>query len=225
MPDASNGRRGVALLAAVAFLTILILVAHGNMRAALIAIAIVGLAISLGYLLATWTPTKIVTQDMINHMIGWYDQGRYRTWLTNSTATAGHMSFSGIHVVLMHPDHRSLDTNRAENPMLTFPGLRCEVKRYWRRKKYLCSHLHAISSGYTTMDFPRELTQEIDGTVHIVGGSYIVRWKCDARRRVLARRTVWYDGEQYMAHPVVRILHKCQGIVQHLRGLDDAMNL
>lgn len=196
----------------------------GGPRLALIVVLSLVVAIGLIYLLATSTPAKVLVRDLIRS----YDRGRFRTWLMPYTVKANHTEGTGLFVVLLHPDHRSLTMQhsgdpRAVHPMMLIPGLRCEVKRYLRPRKYPCGDLHPMAPGTMTAGFPRELVETVDGTRQMVRGLFVIRWKQDGRRRALARATTGFDGERFLGHPIVRAIHQVQTVIQHLRDMDTGL--
>jgi hypothetical protein len=47
-------------------------------------------------------------------------------------------------------------------------------------------------------------------------GPFVVRWKIDGRHRALARRTVGYNGANYIEHLGLRVIHAPRSIKRAL---------
>lgn len=217
--DKRSGAWWGALAVLVAILIAFGTMTHGNVRLALLSLLGLFAVVIAFYAFASTTPARVVARDMLRR----YDRGRFLTWLTPYSVNVDGREGSGLWVVLLDPDNRSLAMQPSSGLFPPTPvnrDLRCEVKRYLRQRKYLCTDLQPMTPGTMTATFPRELTAIGDGAPRVVKGPYVIRWIRDERRRAIARLTVAFDGPRFLPHPVVRVIHKTQALIRHLRDMD-----
>lgn len=105
-------------------------------------------------------------------------------------------------LILPAPDQ----TRDAMAQYINTPGLRCEVRRWGRPTRYLCSRIHVGNSGGIRSQFPQELTISGDDLLRVANGLWIIRWKRDGRWRAVAKDYLWHDGQRYRLHPWVWVV-------------------
>lgn len=85
--------------------------------------------------------------------------------------------------------------------LLNSKNFRCELRRPWHVKKYICGVPQALrNSSYIEAIVPQELTSIGTGWISLDGGPYIVRWKNDEHWKAIARRYVGFDRHGYQLH-------------------------
>jgi len=192
--------RGTLWLAVLGYLGVVGSVASGLGRWVIIVFATIGI---LGY---TSEVTKLDRYVAYHSWLRWH-RSRYHTWMGH-TIQIQPPGPGNFHVRIYH-GHKDEESPR-EMPervknLLGMKGIRCELRQPWHLRKYRCSAPRWIrSSNYVEVDVPQELALVENGTIRLVGGPYLVRWKRDGRIRALARCYVGFDERGYQRHVLVR---------------------
>lgn len=178
---------------------------HGWVRTAVIVIACLGMAV---FLVLWMSRSKLIRY--------WFRRWRHHYRMNHYYPNVGHMDIAGnentpmatqtyVYATIYHGSARGQYDYGSANPILELPNLRCEFRRPWHRKKYLCTGIRGTGSAIVRADIPIDLLGEVSGRVRLKTGSYIMSWKCDSRWRSLARLWVGFDETGYKPHPIKRL--------------------
>jgi len=199
-------KRGLALASGIGLFAVVAAVLGGWLRAGVVVVASVGAVWCLGY----WLLTSALARLAFRHL-------RVRYVRTHYFPNIGHIDLiepagaGYVYASIYHGNcHDQRDTASADR-ILRLPNLRCEFRRPWRRKKYLCARVDSTGSCIVRALVPEELLTRADGRARLRGGPYIVRWRCDGRRRALSRLWVGFNELGYRPHPLRRLRKRWQG--------------
>ena len=123
-----------------------------------------------------------------------------------------------VGVVLLHPDHRSLEINQTDNPMYEWQDLRCTVRRRLRFNREVCQILHSpLRFGTVIALLPERLVTRSDGFPRIVPGTFVVRWKSSNIKK-RCRKVVRSGDLTFRPHPLLGLLQRYRTWIDDLRS-------
>ena len=134
--------------------------------------------------------------------VGHYDVGAVVTRADGESTDLGVNSL--VVSMLYLPGARALlsdPSKNNDNPFEGLDGLRCEVNRRWRCKRYRASKMTKVNQATIMAEFPQGFTGMFNGKRRLKPTRpLIVRWRIDGKELAIARRTVGYDGFRYREH-------------------------
>lgn len=191
MVDAGKQNRGGLSAAFIGYFGVIAAVITGSSRDLVVFFATVSF---VSYLLSTTNLFRFVR----NSVLVWYSRTHYH-------CNIGHVDRiappgpTDVNVQIYKGSRKIQGNEAAAKAVMALPNLRCEFK-VKKGGTFLATDLRLTNNFLITAKVPEMILTEMDGRKRLCNGPYIMRWKCDGRRRALVRRWVGFDKTGYQQH-------------------------